>query len=505
VRLPEEVLVIPPEVEAKILRLHTVEHWPIGTIARELGVHHTTVRRTLARAGLPEPARDRRPRLVDAYEPFIKDVLAQHPSLPASRLHEMVRQRGYVGGPDHFRHVVAMLRPRKSAEAYLRLRTLPGEQGQVDWGHFGTLQVGSAVRGLMAFVMVLSWSRRIFVRFFLSARMEDFLRGHVAAFDAFGGVPRVLLYDNLRSAVLERRGAAIRNPTLLRFAGHHGYEARPVAPYRGNEKGRVERAIRYLRTSFWPARRFDGLDDLNEQAAAWCVGDSSDRRCPEDRTMTVRQAFEQEQPRLLSLPDDDFCVEERLEVSVGKTPYVRFDLNDYSVPHDRVRRMLVLRATGTQVRVLDGLEQVATHARTYSRGEQVEEPAHVAALVQHKRSAQQERGKDRLSHSVPGTTGLLVALAERGGNIGSAVSTLLGLLDRYGTEELATAVDEALHKGSPSPHTVRLVLERRRRERGAPPPLAIELPDDERVRGAAVRPHALHKYDPVEVSDDDQD
>ena len=110
---------IPPELEAKILRLHAVERWPVGTIARQLGVHHTTVRRALVRAGLPEPTRQRRPRLVDPYLPLLKETLQKHPTLPASRLHEMVRQRGYRGGADHFRHVVAMHRPRKPAEAFL--------------------------------------------------------------------------------------------------------------------------------------------------------------------------------------------------------------------------------------------------------------------------------------------------------------------------------------------------------------------------------------------------
>jgi hypothetical protein len=151
----------------------------------------------------------------------------------------MVRERGYRGSPDHFRHLIACHRPRPRAEAYLRLRSLPGEPAQVDWGHFGHLDIGRAQRPLMAFVMVLSHSRQIFLRFFPDARMESFLRGHVGAFTAWGGVPRVLLYDNLKSAVLERRGDAIRfHPTLLGFAGHYRYEPRPVAVARGNEKGR---------------------------------------------------------------------------------------------------------------------------------------------------------------------------------------------------------------------------------------------------------------------------
>ena len=145
---------------------------------------------------------------------------------------------------------MAGLRPRPAAEAYLRLRTLPGEQAQVDWGHFGHLSIGRARRPLMAFVMVLSHSRMIFLRFFLDARMDSFLRGHVEAFCAFNGCPRVALYDNLKSAVLERVGDAIRfNPELLGLAAHYHFEPRPVAPARGNEKGYVAYCTSLARSS----------------------------------------------------------------------------------------------------------------------------------------------------------------------------------------------------------------------------------------------------------------
>ena len=238
-------MVTPPAIEAQILRHYYVEKWTIGTIAAQLHIHPGVVKRVLAQAGLPRVGPPPRRSKIDAYLPFISQTLEAFPRLTASRLYAMVRERGYGGRPDHFRHLIACHRPRRKAEAYLRLRTLPGEQGQVDWGHFGHLQIGRARRPLMAFVMVLSYSRQIFLRFFLDARMENFLRGHVAAFTAWGGVPRVLLYDNLKSAVLERRGDAIRlHPTLLGFAGAHRYEPRPVAIARGNEKGRVERAIR---------------------------------------------------------------------------------------------------------------------------------------------------------------------------------------------------------------------------------------------------------------------
>jgi transposase len=184
-------MVTPPDIEAQILRFYHAEKWTMGTIARQLHIHHSVVRRVLAQAGLPRVGPPPRASQIDAYLPFIRQTLEAFPTLTASRLYAMAYGRGYRGSPDHFRHVIACHRPRPKAEAYLRLRTLPGEQAQIDWAHFGHLEIGRARRPLMAFVMVLSYSRQIFLRFFLDARMENFLRGHVAAFEAWQGVSRV--------------------------------------------------------------------------------------------------------------------------------------------------------------------------------------------------------------------------------------------------------------------------------------------------------------------------
>lgn len=204
-------MVTPRELEAQILRYYHVEKWLVGTIATQLGVHSSVVIRVLAQAGQPTAARPR-PSKADAYLPFILETLEKFPKLTASRLYMMVYERGYRGCTSHFRHIIACHRPRPRSkpEAYLRLRTMPGEQAQVDWGHFGHLTIGGAKRPLMAFVIVLSYSRKIYLRFFLDAKTENFLRGHVEAFRAWQGVPRVCLYDNLKSAVLERRGDAVR-------------------------------------------------------------------------------------------------------------------------------------------------------------------------------------------------------------------------------------------------------------------------------------------------------
>jgi transposase len=497
-------MTISPEVEAQILRYYHVEKWRVGTIARHLRLHCDTVARVVAQAGVPLLGRAARSQ-VDPYLPFIHQTLEKFPTLTASRLYAMVRERGYAGGPDHFRHLIARHRPRPKAEAYLRLRTLEAEQAQVDWGHFGSLAIGKARRPLLAFVMVLSYSRSIFLHFFLNARMENFLRGHVGAFTAWRGSPKVLLYDNLKSAVLERRGDAIRfHPTLLEFAGHYRYEPRPVAIARGNEKGRVERAIRYVRDSFFAARDFADLDDLNRQAEVWCNGIAADRRCPDHQSMSVREAFAEEAPRLLPLPKSEFPLLERAEVLVGKTPYVRFDLNDYSIPHTHVRRPLTVMADIHNVRVVEGSHVLVSHPRSYDKGAQVEKPEHIEALLQHKHAARRHRATDKLAQAVPASQMLLLRAAERGDNLGTITSTLMRLLALYGATELQAAINEALERDVPHPNAVRLALERRREQRNEPPPLAVNLPRHVQEKDAPVKPHNLDIYDQLKGSSDDQ-
>jgi len=486
---------ISSELEAHILRLFHAEHWPPGTIAGQLGIHHGAVERVLKAEGLPRSS-FLRPSKSDPYIPFITETLKKYPRLTASRLHEMVKARGYTGRPGHFRTIVRRHRAPRFKEAYLRLRTLPGEQAQVDWAHFGKVAVGKAVRALVGFVMVLSWSRAIFLRFFLGQHISNFLRGHVAAFQRFSGIPRVLLLDNLKSAVAERVDEAIRfNPTYLQFSGHCRFEPRPVAVARGNQKGRVERAIRYIREAFFAAREWTDLDDLNRQADAWCDGAAMDRRWVEDNDKSVRDAFFEEQGQLLPLPANPFPTDERQEVSVGKTPYVRFDLNDYSVPHELVGHSLSITADLQQVRIIHGNQVVAVHPRSFSKKEQIEDPSHIARLVQEKRQARRHRGMDRLRHAVPRTLDLLQELAQRGQNLGSAVNQLLRLLDAYGATELEIAVAEAIAGGVPHPHAVRHTLERRRQEQNKPAVLPLDLPDDARVRELSVKTHDLGTYD----------
>jgi transposase len=383
-------------LEQKILYFYLHENWPIGTIAKHLQIHSSTVKRVLVQSGKSEEDFDRgRKSILDPFIPYMRECLEKYPEICASRLWQMCVERGYTGKQDHFRAFVARIRPKKKHEAFLRLSTLPGEEAQVDWGHFGYLHVGKAKRPLSAFVMVLSWSRQIFIEFFLEQRMCSFLEGHNDAFEFFSGIPRVLLYDNLKSAVTERVGEAIKfNETFLAYASKVGFEPRPVNVRRGNEKGRVERSIRYVRDNFFAARKFTSLEDLNVQAREWMTGIAAQRKCPGETDMRVEQAFQQEKKILRKLNHSLPWVEERITVKVAKTPYVRFEGNDYSVFPECVRQSVTLLITRRQVRVTDGDKILANHERCYDKGKTIEDQEHLKLLHNIKKMASCSRTID---------------------------------------------------------------------------------------------------------------
>ena len=487
---------ISDELHARIRRLYYAEHWKVGTIAAEVGVHHETVQSAIGTDRFVSRGRVTSS-MLDPYKPFIAETLEKHPKLRATRLYQMIQGRGYEGSVVQLRKYVRKVRPAGKREAYLRLSTLPGEQAQVDWASFGTIKIGRAKRRVSCFVLVLSWSRGMFARFYLDQTMESFLVGHVQGFTCLGGVPRGVLYDNLKSAVLERQGDHIRfHPRLLELAGHYHFAPRPCAPARGNEKGKVERTIQYIRHSFFEARRFSSLEDLNAQLDTWIRDVAHARPVPGDPDRRpVRLALEEERARLLPLPEHPFPSELVQPIASGKTPYIRFDLNDYSIPHGLVKKPLTLVASNTVVRILDGTEEVARHARSYDRGQVIEERSHIDALAEQKRHAHELRGRDRLRQSCPHADAFIEALALRGSPLGRTTTRLIVLLDRVGALDLDKAIAEAYSRGALSAQSVAHILEQERRARGAPPPLEHVLPDDPRVRDLRVEPHRLADYD----------
>ena len=291
----------------------------------------------------------------------------------------------------------------------------------------------------------------------LDQTLESFLRGHVEAFDALGGTARTLVYDNLRSAVLDRRRrrrpvppppARARRPLPLRPPTLH--------TGRGNEKGKIERQIQYLRHAFFAARPFRDLDDLNAQFRRWRDDVAHQRRHPEQPDRTVAEVWADEKPRLLPLPAHPFETELVRVVRSGKTPTSASTAISTPSPTPTSRKPLTLLASDTRVRILDQQTELARHRRTYDTAQTVEDPAHLEGLLAATRQANVHTTRDRLRVAVPATAALFERLAERGEALRPHATRLLALLDDYGPRELAAAVDDALQRdalGAGSIHT----------------------------------------------------
>lgn len=490
-------MTLPCEKRVRIRQLYFGEHWRIGTIAEQLGVHPDAVHNainydTFANVGCCRPS------ALDPFVPFIREILERYPRLTGTRVHEMVRERGYGGSAVQVRRRIRRdgLRPRPNREAFFRLRTLPGEQGQVDWGYLGTVRVGDAERKVWMLVVVLSWSRAVHVHFSHEQGIAAVLRGHIEAFDAFGGVPRTLLYDNMKTVVVEREGDAIRfHPRLLELSAHYLFSAQPCNFRRGNEKGRVERRIRYLRTSFLAGRTFTDLEDMRRQFGRWRDEVAYARRCPDDESLTVAEALEREREALLPLPENPLDAEETRTVLAHKQPYVRFDTNLYSLPHDLVGQPLLLSASDRRVRLLDGEKVVAEHERCWGRRQTIEDPRHLAGLAESKRRAAALRGRASVLAEIPEAEALYQALAERDEPLGPQTAALRALLERHPPEDVASAIREALDRGTPRAVSVQSILERRRREACLGPEPPVRVSPRSEIQDLRVRNHSLEDYD----------
>lgn len=465
---------IDPEVIVKIRQLYFAEHWKVGTIAAQLDLHPDAVRSAIGAEAFNRVRRERTSRLIEPYLDFIKQTLARYPRLRATRIFQMIRGRGYEGSVSQLRRVIAGMRvPAK--EAFLQLRTFPGEQGQADWAHFGEVQIGNARRRLSCFVLTLSWSRALWLGFFFDQGLENLLRAHVAAFTEFGGAPRVVLYDNMKQVVLRRRGEDIEfHPRILELAAHYHFAPKPCNPGRGNEKGRVERAIQYIRSSFFAARPFTTMDDFNRQARQWRDQIAHRRPWPDDNSRIVQDVLAEEQPRLLPLPAHAFDAELVLTASTRKTIYIRFDKNDYSIPPDAIGRPLTLCVSPSMVRIFHGATRVAKHRRSWDRHQIIEDPAHRQALLEEKRRAMGASPSGRLRLSVPESELLLDEAFRRGESIGRSTTKLMELLDDYGAEALRSAIRLALERETPRVSSVTWLLgQRRRLEKFQPRPVDL--------------------------------
>ena len=481
-------------IEADIRRLFFAEHWKRGTIATQLGVHPDAVERVIGQLGPKARDEKLKVRVIDPYLSFLDETLADYPKLVATRLFDMIRERGYQGSLRSLRRYLTTARPRRKVAAFLRIETLPGEQGQVDWAHVGELTVPGGRRPLWAFVMVLRHSRASFAELVVSLDVHSLRRSLVRAAAFFGGLPRQWLFDNAKTIVIERHGDAVRyHPLLLDLAAKLHVQPRLCAPYRPQEKGGVERAIRFFKERFFAARTFHSIAHGNSQLLEFIQTIAHARPHPIWPDRSVADVFKDEQERLLPLPDPLPATDLVTPIAVDSRAFVRLDTNRYSVPHTYAGSTLTLVASDTELRFLNAQEPVARHVRCWGRNQWLELPERRSALVQEKRAAHALKGRDRLRAELPNVEPLIERWVDVGRNLGSMVTRTLALLDAYGAPVLCETIAEMLERGTHDPGAMAVLCEQRRRLRGNRPHSVLEFGDH--VQERDVVPHDLGGYD----------
>jgi transposase len=297
--------------EIRVLLGHLLEQGlSKAAIARQLGLNRRTINRWIAEGQLdrhletgeiPRPVRRSRPPKLEPFKPIIQARLESYPELTAVRLFEELKAAGYTGGISQLRVYVAQVRPAPAPEPLVRFETEPGHQAQVDFAEF-TFPWGKRY----ALLLVLGYSRLLWLRFYPKQDMRTLFSGLEEAFASFGGVPREILFDQMASVITrdlrDQGGKLIENAEFLRFAAHWGFRVRACRPYRAKTKGKVERPIRYLRESFVYARDFVSDEDLNEQARRWLSGTANVRKHRTTGEKPFERFTRDEQAALLSLP-----------------------------------------------------------------------------------------------------------------------------------------------------------------------------------------------------------
>lgn len=482
------------QLEADISRLYYAEHFRVGTICSQLGCHADVVKRVLGLLPASDPEPKPRTLTLAPYVGFIQQTLQQYPRLCATRLHDMLVERGYPGSVRTVRSYVQKVRPRKQARAFLRLQPLRGEQAQVDWGYVGKVPVLGGQRSLWVFVMVLAYSRAMWAELVFDLDVHSLLRSLVRASSYFGGCPRQWLFDNPKTVVLERHGSEARfHPLLLQLCGAMRVQPRLCAVRAPWQKGGVERSIRYLWDRFFSGRTISSLQAGNQQLLRFLAQIADQRPHPDWPNWTVGQVFAQEQPHLLALPQPlppTDCVK---PLRVDKTAFVRFDKNDYSVPSAYAQKTLTLCTSDTELRLLEGSTLLAHHARCYGLRQTLEDPEHHRDLVAQRPAARAPKGRERLRAVLPDIDRLFSRWLLDGCNVGWLTLRTLKLLDLYGPTVLAQAVTQALARGTSDLGALAMLCEQSRRAQHRPVPLDIPLGPT--VPEREVLPHCLENYD----------
>lgn len=447
------------------MRLRTLldkEGYRLRQAASTLELDIKTVRLWSKRTQYQQCAQPKRASKLDPVKGEIVRLLHQHP-FSAQQILQRLRQGGYSGGYSILKDFIRQVRP-VHRPAYLTLHFEPGECAQIDWGYAGVVPVGQTRRRLSFFIMVLCYSRQMYVEFTLSETMEQFLSCQQNAFAFFGGAPRDMMLDNLKTGVLSHPmgGPVTYHPRYLDFARFYGFKVKACNVRKANEKGRVENAVGYLRKNFLNGLELTAFAPLNPMVQSWLAEVANVRVHAETKKMP-KELFALEKPRLSVLPATLYDVAAVRMIRATPRFRVHFDSNRYSVPAEYASARLTVRVYPDKLVVCHQDRIVAEHTRSYDRGRDFENPDHVRELLQERKAARSQKLLQRFMQISPLAEEYYRQLEQRRLNPQQHVAKIIALSEIYGIPALAEALKDASHFQAFSSEYVANLLEQRQR------------------------------------------
>ena len=467
---------VPDERKAEVLRLRYVEGLSTRGIAKKMSMSRRTVRDMLgekkprSRSAPPRPSVS----ILAPYEAIVRAELGRTPELRAPAMLERLRGAGYTGGISVLRDRMRNLRPHPHGEVFSTFTTRPAERLEVDWADLGFLLPGIP-RRVSAFVAVLVHSRMLYLDFALSQRMGSFLRCMDRCLVFFQGRTAVDVFDNMKTVVTGRSGRApILHGRFVEYARVRGFAVFATRPCTPTDKPFVERGIGFVRTRFFPGRRFAGFDDLRIQGTMW-RDTFANAREHEGTGKVPALVFEhEERPALMALRNAFFDVDDLETTGVGRTHRVHFDRNDYTVPWRLHGQTVLVRADDDWVRVMLGPKEVACHRRCWSIREDIENEHHEDGM--HHRSEERRPAgalPDALSALGQVGTRYFATLAASRRSLRTEQVRLVLLCELFGHGATASAMEEVMRTGHVGAEYVEYVMRHKRKLVPAAAPLRL--------------------------------
>jgi transposase len=481
------------ETWAYIRQLFFVEKLPKKAIARKLNLDIKTIRRAINRETFSYGRQKSRGSKLDAFKDKIEALLKSYPSLSAVRIYEEIQKMGYEGGISILRDYLKMTRPPR--KVFLHIQTTPAEEAQVDWAYAGTVDNDTYPRKMYCFLMVLSFSGMLYLEFFPSQSLENFMAAHVRSFHYFSGSPKRIRYDNLRTVVLHRIGSAIQfNPRFLDFAAHYLFTPSPCNVKSPHEKGRVENAVRYVKRNFLSGRSFTSISQCNREAFLWTDNTANCRIHGTTKKRPIDLFREKEQPLLTSLPAIDYDTRIRRSVKSTTQALVKFDGSRYSVPFAYASRTLTLKADNQRVIIYDKEKPIAQHHRARENNQVVQDPSHSKGLLQSKPNATFFKHRDAIIALGDVAKSYFEAMTRSQINIPHHVKKIMALLDLYGKTELLSAMEHAMNYGAFGHEYLANIILSNRRKRSSPHPLGVP---SSKIKPELVQSTWVEETDPI--------